>query len=130
MLFLLSIHLFFFPTTTNNNNNTYNLKLDEFRLEIQRRDQEIMSMAAKMKTLEEQHQVRIIFLVKSRVNQSRPTRICLIGLSTSHFRAEGIALRQRRTLQYASSRRKLIIWTIYFSSHALNCRFFSCHVFF
>lgn len=33
------------------------LKLDEFRLEIQRRDQEIMSMAAKMKTLEEQHQV-------------------------------------------------------------------------
>ena len=33
------------------------LKLDDFRLEIQRRDQEIMSMAAKMKTLEEQHQV-------------------------------------------------------------------------
>lgn len=32
-------------------------KLDEFRLEIQRRDQEIMAMAAKMKTLEEQHQV-------------------------------------------------------------------------
>jgi hypothetical protein len=42
-------------------NNSYKieipLKLDEFRLEIQRRDQEIMSMAAKMKTLEEQHQV-------------------------------------------------------------------------
>lgn len=35
------------------------LKLDEFRLEIQRRDQEIMAMAAKMKTLEEQHQVHI-----------------------------------------------------------------------
>jgi hypothetical protein len=35
--------------------NTF--KLDEFRLEIQRRDQEIMGMAAKMKTLEEQHQV-------------------------------------------------------------------------
>lgn len=35
------------------------LKLDEFRLEIQRRDQEIMSMAAKMKTLEEQHQVSV-----------------------------------------------------------------------
>jgi hypothetical protein len=33
-------------------------KLDEFRLEIQRRDQEIMGMAAKMKTLEEQHQVK------------------------------------------------------------------------
>ncbi|KXJ79029.1 hypothetical protein RP20_CCG002693 [Aedes albopictus] len=32
------------------------IKLDEFRLEIQRRDQEIMAMAAKMKTLEEQHQ--------------------------------------------------------------------------
>lgn len=32
-------------------------KLDEFRLEIQRRDQEILAMAAKMKTLEEQHQV-------------------------------------------------------------------------
>lgn len=32
-------------------------KLDEFRLEIQRRDQEILSMAAKMKTYEEQHQV-------------------------------------------------------------------------
>lgn len=35
------------------------LKLDDFRLEIQRRDQEIMSMAAKMKTLEEQHQVNL-----------------------------------------------------------------------
>lgn len=33
------------------------LQLDEFRLEIQRRDQEILAMAAKMKTLEEQHQV-------------------------------------------------------------------------
>lgn len=33
-------------------------KLDEFRLEIQRRDQEILAMAAKMKTLEEQHQVK------------------------------------------------------------------------
>lgn len=33
------------------------LKLDDFRLEITRRDQEIMAMAAKMKTLEEQHQV-------------------------------------------------------------------------
>jgi len=32
-------------------------QLDEFRLEIQRRDQEILAMAAKMKTLEEQHQV-------------------------------------------------------------------------
>ncbi|EDW89513.2 uncharacterized protein Dyak_GE19282, isoform F [Drosophila yakuba] len=31
-------------------------QLDEFRLEIQRRDQEILAMAAKMKTLEEQHQ--------------------------------------------------------------------------
>lgn len=37
--------------------NSFILKLDEFRLEIQRRDQEIMSMAAKLKTLEEQHQV-------------------------------------------------------------------------
>lgn len=33
------------------------LQLDEFRLEIQRRDQEVLAMAAKMKTLEEQHQV-------------------------------------------------------------------------
>ncbi|EDW44921.1 GM16903 [Drosophila sechellia] len=32
------------------------IQLDEFRLEIQRRDQEILAMAAKMKTLEEQHQ--------------------------------------------------------------------------
>lgn len=31
-------------------------KLDEFRTEIQRRDQEILAMSAKMKTLEEQHQ--------------------------------------------------------------------------
>lgn len=31
-------------------------QLDEFRLEIQRRDQEILAMAAKMKALEEQHQ--------------------------------------------------------------------------
>lgn len=30
--------------------------MDEFRLEIQRRDQEILAMAAKMKALEEQHQ--------------------------------------------------------------------------
>lgn len=32
------------------------LQLDEFRAEIQRRDQEILAMSAKMKTLEEQHQ--------------------------------------------------------------------------
>lgn len=32
------------------------VQLDEFRMEIQRRDQEIMAMSAKMKTLEEQHQ--------------------------------------------------------------------------
>ncbi|ERL92702.1 hypothetical protein D910_10013 [Dendroctonus ponderosae] len=32
------------------------LQLDEFRVEIQRRDQEILAMGAKMKTLEEQHQ--------------------------------------------------------------------------
>jgi septal ring factor EnvC (AmiA/AmiB activator) len=31
-------------------------QLDEFRTEIQRRDQEILAMSAKMKTLEEQHQ--------------------------------------------------------------------------
>lgn len=31
-------------------------QLDEFRIEIQRRDQEILAMAAKMKALEEQHQ--------------------------------------------------------------------------
>lgn len=31
-------------------------QLDEFRVEIQRRDQEILAMGAKMKTLEEQHQ--------------------------------------------------------------------------
>lgn len=31
-------------------------QLDEFRAEIQRRDQEILAMSAKMKTLEEQHQ--------------------------------------------------------------------------
>lgn len=31
-------------------------QLDEFRVEIQRRDQEILAMSAKMKTLEEQHQ--------------------------------------------------------------------------
>lgn len=31
-------------------------RLDEFRAEIQRRDQEILAMSAKMKTLEEQHQ--------------------------------------------------------------------------
>lgn len=36
-------------------------QLDEFRLEIQRRDQEILAMAAKMKTLEEQHQVSVSF---------------------------------------------------------------------
>jgi hypothetical protein len=40
-------------------NSKFPLKLDDFRLEIQRRDQEIMSMAAKMKTLEEQHQVSL-----------------------------------------------------------------------
>lgn len=34
----------------------YDVQLDEFRLEIQRRDQEILAMAAKMKALEEQHQ--------------------------------------------------------------------------
>ncbi|KAJ8975338.1 hypothetical protein NQ317_018923, partial [Molorchus minor] len=32
------------------------VQLDEFRVEIQRRDQEILAMGAKMKTLEEQHQ--------------------------------------------------------------------------
>lgn len=37
-------------------------QLDEFRLEIQRRDQEILAMAAKMKTLEEQHQVSVSFV--------------------------------------------------------------------
>lgn len=37
-------------------------QLDEFRLEIQRRDQEILAMAAKMKTLEEQHQVGVSFV--------------------------------------------------------------------
>lgn len=31
-------------------------QLDELRTEVQRRDQEILGMAAKMKTLEEQHQ--------------------------------------------------------------------------
>lgn len=31
-------------------------QLDEFRVEIQRRDQEILGMAAKMKALDEQHQ--------------------------------------------------------------------------
>lgn len=31
-------------------------QLEEFRGEIQRRDQEILAMSAKMKTLEEQHQ--------------------------------------------------------------------------
>lgn len=31
-------------------------QLDELRGEVQRRDQEILGMAAKMKTLEEQHQ--------------------------------------------------------------------------
>lgn len=36
------------------------IQLDEFRLEIQRRDQEVLAMAAKMKTLEEQHQVGIV----------------------------------------------------------------------
>lgn len=30
-------------------------------MEIQRRDQEILAMAAKMKTLEEQHQVNVKF---------------------------------------------------------------------
>lgn len=39
------------------------IQLDEFRLEIQRRDQEILAMAAKMKTLEEQHQVNIVCLL-------------------------------------------------------------------
>lgn len=38
----------------------HHIQLDEFRLEIQRRDQEILAMAAKMKTLEEQHQVNIV----------------------------------------------------------------------
>lgn len=40
----------------------FNKQLDEFRLEIQRRDQEILAMAAKMKTLEEQHQVGVSFV--------------------------------------------------------------------
>ncbi|KRJ98504.1 uncharacterized protein Dyak_GE19282, isoform C [Drosophila yakuba] len=40
-------------------------QLDEFRLEIQRRDQEILAMAAKMKTLEEQHQRHIAVLKES-----------------------------------------------------------------
>lgn len=31
-------------------------KLEDLRLELNKRDQEIMAMAAKMKTLEEQHQ--------------------------------------------------------------------------
>lgn len=44
-------------TITNLPFNFMQFKLDEFRLEIQRRDQEILSMAAKMKTYEEQHQV-------------------------------------------------------------------------
>jgi hypothetical protein len=43
-------------------------KLDDFRLEIQRRDQEIMSMAAKMKTLEEQHQVANVWQPINQVN--------------------------------------------------------------
>lgn len=47
--------MIFFSRIIHKNRNS--LKLDDFRLEIQRRDQEIMSMAAKMKTLEEQHQV-------------------------------------------------------------------------
>lgn len=33
----------------------YRVQLEEFRSEIQRRDQEIVAMSAKMKTLEEQH---------------------------------------------------------------------------
>ncbi|KRJ98508.1 uncharacterized protein Dyak_GE19282, isoform H [Drosophila yakuba] len=41
------------------------VRLDEFRLEIQRRDQEILAMAAKMKTLEEQHQRHIAVLKES-----------------------------------------------------------------
>lgn len=41
-------------------NQIHHIQLDEFRLEIQRRDQEILAMAAKMKTLEEQHQVNIV----------------------------------------------------------------------
>lgn len=40
-----------------NQKSNHHIQLDEFRLEIQRRDQEILAMAAKMKTLEEQHQV-------------------------------------------------------------------------
>lgn len=31
-------------------------QLDELRMEVQRRDQELLAMSAKMKTLEEQHQ--------------------------------------------------------------------------
>lgn len=41
----------------NPSQSNHHIQLDEFRLEIQRRDQEILAMAAKMKTLEEQHQV-------------------------------------------------------------------------
>ena len=48
-------------------------KLDDFRVEIQRRDQEIMSMAAKMKTLEEQHQVGVCELFDSNGSFSHKT---------------------------------------------------------
>ena len=39
-----------------NNICGFGWQLDEFRAEITRRDQEILAMSAKMKTLEEQHQ--------------------------------------------------------------------------
>lgn len=51
-------------------NSYFFLKLDEFRLEIQRRDQEIMAMAAKMKTLEEQHQVSFDDLLTNPTNHT------------------------------------------------------------
>jgi len=55
---MLSVLVPFQPTHNHHPNPIrIEIQLDEFRLEIQRRDQEILAMAAKMKTLEEQHQV-------------------------------------------------------------------------
>lgn len=76
---MLSVLVPFQPTHNHHPNPIrIEIQLDEFRLEIQRRDQEILAMAAKMKTLEEQHQVNWkasaqVFRLHSKVISVRTT---------------------------------------------------------
>lgn len=81
------------------------VKLDDFRLEIQRRDQEIMAMAAKMKTLEEQHQVSVICLLCSSEGDIDDVDFLIQpGLPTSYISIERIIMRQRGALHNAAGR--------------------------